>query len=88
MFFLGFSNVTLMNFVYLIMFLVFFSSGENILVETKMKNGKSIAKLTTFSRKYWYIIVYYTLVCVIAKYCYFLFFNGKLSEKLYPTGIN
>lgn len=88
MFFLGFSNVTLMNLVYLVMFLVFFSSGENIIIETHMKNGKTIAKLTTFSRKYWYIIVYYTLLCVIAKYCYFLFFNGKLTSDLEPTGIN
>jgi len=79
---MGFSNVTLMNFIYLIMFLVFFSSGENILVETKEKNGRTIAKLTTFSRKYWFVIVYYTLLCVIIKYAYFLFFDGDLTEEL------
>ena len=32
MFFLGFSKVTLMNLVYVVLFLVFFSSGENVLI--------------------------------------------------------
>ena len=77
-FFLGFSEVNLINLVYVVIFLIFFSSGENVLVEKKKHpaNGenKEYVSLTTFSRKYWFLIVYYTLGCIIAKYIYFLFF--------------
>lgn len=57
-------------------------------MDKKTRNNKNIITLTTFSRKFWFIIVYYTLVCIIAKYIYFLFFPGKLEEALEPTGIN
>lgn len=77
-----------MNLVYVILFLVFFSSGENVLIEIKSRNNKPITSLTTFSRKFWFIIVYYTLICIIVKYVYFLFFADKLSQALEPTGIN
>jgi hypothetical protein len=82
MFFLGFSKVTLMNLVYVVLFLVFFSSGENVLVEIKTRNQKPVTTLTTFSRKFWFIIVYYTLICIILKYIYFLFFHDNLKEAL------
>ena len=100
MFFLSLSNVTLMNLLYLILFLVFFSSGDTVLIETKKKsvtrtstgeksNLMVVASLTTFSRRYWFVIVYYTLACIIVKYVYFLFFyDGRLVESLLPTGIN
>ncbi len=88
MFFLGFSTVNLLNFVYIVLFLMFFSSGENVLVEPKIRNSKEVVTLTTFSRKYWFIIVYYTLICIILKYSYFLFFPDDLMVPLQPTGIN
>ena len=87
-FFLGFSDVTLINLVYVILFLIFFSSGENVVVEQKTKNGREISTLNTFSRKYWYIIGYYTLLCIIGKYVYFLFFSEQISDQLLPTGIS
>jgi hypothetical protein len=34
------------------------------------------------------VIVYYTLACILAKYLYFLFWDGDLSEQLEPSGIN
>ena len=39
-FFLGFSDVNLLNLIYVVLFLVFFSLGENVIMEKKMKNGK------------------------------------------------
>lgn len=40
LFFMGFSVVNVINLIYVIMFLVFFSSGENILVDKKTVAGK------------------------------------------------
>lgn len=88
MFFIGFSNVELIHLVYVVLFLIFFTSGENVLIQKKKRNNKQVATLTTFSRKYWFIIVYFTLICIILKYIYFLFFPGKLVEILQPTGIS
>lgn len=87
-FFLGFSYVNLINLVYVILFLVFFSSGENVIPEKIVKNDKEVVILNTLARKFWYLIVYYTLLCIIGKYIYFLFFPDQLSEQLLPTGIN
>ncbi len=36
----------------------------------------------------WFIIIYYTLLCIVAKYAYFLFWDGKATDSLQPTGIN
>jgi hypothetical protein len=84
LFFFGFSYVSLINLVYAALFLVFFSFGNNLILQKKNINKKQI--FTTFSRKYWWIIVYYTLICISVKYCYFLFFsNGNypnLKQKL------
>lgn len=50
---------------------------------------KKVSSLTTYSRKYWFLIVYYTLICIIVKYIYFLFFKTvPPNAKLDPTGIN
>lgn len=88
LFFLGFTNPTIMNILFVALFLIFFSNGDNLIFIKKIKNDRISRTITTFSKNYWFIIVYYTLVCIILKYIYFLFFNDKLSEWFDPTGIN
>ena len=83
MFFLGFSKPTFMNIILVALFLVFFSKGDNLIITKKVKaNGAEKMTLTTFCKKYWLAIVYYTLACILAKYLYFLFWNGDLPEQL------
>lgn len=88
LFFLGFSQPTVINIIYVSLFLVFFSNGDNLIFIMKRKGKKKWHAITTFSKHYWFIIVYFTLICIIAKYMYFLFFNGQASNWLDPTGIN
>lgn len=88
LFFLGFSQPTVINIIYVILFLIFFSNGDKMVFVEKQRNRKKWFAITTFSKHYWFIIVYYTLLCIIAKYMYFLFFNEQLSAWLDPTGIN
>jgi hypothetical protein len=76
MFFLGFSNPTIMNIILVALFLIFFSSGDTLIVSRRIRNGKEKHTLTTFSKNYWFIIVYYALLCILGKYIYFLFFAG------------
>jgi len=40
MFFLGFSNPTIMNIIFVGLFLIFFSNGDNLIIVKKMKKGK------------------------------------------------
>jgi hypothetical protein len=87
-FLLGFSNPTLMNLIFVAIFLVFFSKGDNLIEVTRTHHGRERKRMRTFAKNYWLVIVYYTLLCVIAKYIYFLFFPGDITEKLLPTGIN
>ena len=88
MFFLGFSNPTLINLILVALFLVFFSNGDKLLVTKVKKRRGSKLTLSTFPKKYWFIIIDYTLFCILVKYVYFLFFEGDLESQLQPTGIN
>ena len=76
-FFIGFSSVNVINLLYACIFLTFFTLGKNVM--TTKKGNSSIQTLTTFSMKYWPIIIYFTLGCITAKYIYFLFFDGKYA---------
>jgi hypothetical protein len=40
MFFLGFSKPTIMNIIFVALFLVFFSNGDNLIIVKKMKKGR------------------------------------------------
>ena len=88
MFLLGFSKPTLMNIILVALFLIFFSRGDNLIVTKKEREGHERVALTTFCKRYWLVIVYYTLLCIMAKYIYFLFFDGDATAQLQPTGIN
>lgn len=82
LFFLGFSKPTVINLIYVSLFLVFFSNGDKLIFIEKLYGRLKRSTLTTFSKHYWHIIVYYTLAIIIGKYLYFLFFDGKVSNWL------
>jgi hypothetical protein len=62
--------------------------------KTKLKKVAGIEKeekvyvLTTLSRKFWFVIVYYTLIVIVLKYVYFLFFEDQAQSIMDPIGIN
>lgn len=88
LFFLGFSKPTLINLIYVSLFLVFFSNGDNLIFIVRKSGRRTRHAITTFSKHYWHVIVYYTLLIIIGKYLYFLLFAGQASSWLDPTGIN
>ncbi len=88
LFFLGFSVPTVINLIYVSLFLIFFSNGDKLMFIVRERGRRKRTTLTTFSKHYWYVIVYYTLLIIIGKYMYFLFFNGEASGWLEPTGLN
>lgn len=88
LFFLGFSNPTVINIIYVSLFLVFFSNGDKLMFIVRERGRRKRTTLTTFSKHYWYIIVYFTLLIIIGKYMYFLFFKGEETQWLDPTGLN
>jgi hypothetical protein len=88
LFFLGFSNPTIINIIYVSLFLVFFSNGDNLIFIVRLRGRRKRHAITTFSKHYWHVIVYFTLIVIIVKYLYFLFFDGDISSWLDPTGIN
>ena len=87
MFLLGFSNPTLINLILVALFLIFFSRGDNLIVVKKVKDGNEKLSLTTFCKHYWLVIVYYTLICILAKYIYFLFFPDFRSLLFVGTDV-
>jgi hypothetical protein len=88
LFFLGFSSPTVINLIYVSLFLIFFSNGDKLMFIVRERGRRKHTTLTTFSKQYWHVIVYYTLLIIIGKYLYFLFFDGEASGWLEPTGLN